>query len=92
MLYMAECWTIKNQRENKVNVVETTMLRWMCSKSIHDRIINKNIMCIEVTIIVKKMIKYKFCLCLVFMQNHGVTVHLGETRIYCFRKPRYIKS
>jgi len=33
VLHGAECWTVKNQHENKTSVAGIRMLRWMCGKT-----------------------------------------------------------
>ena len=43
MLYGTECWAAKKQHMNKINVAEMRMLRWMCGKTLRDRIKNENI-------------------------------------------------
>jgi hypothetical protein len=40
MLYGKECWAVKNQQENKINIVEMRMLPWMCAKTRRDKIRN----------------------------------------------------
>jgi len=43
MLYVIECWAVKNQYKNKLSVAEMRMLRWMCGMTRRDRIRNDNI-------------------------------------------------
>ena len=40
LLYSTECWAVKSEHENQVNVAEKRMLRWMSGKTRHDRIRN----------------------------------------------------
>ena len=56
MLYGTECWTIKKQYVNKMNVAEMGMLRWMYGKTRRDKIRNEQIYkMIEVAPIDEKM-------------------------------------
>ena len=41
MLYGTECWAVKSQHENKLNVAEMRMLRWMSGHTRHDKISNE---------------------------------------------------
>ena len=41
MLYGTECWAVKSQQENKLNVAVMMMLRWMSGHAIHGRIRNE---------------------------------------------------
>ena len=41
MLYGTECWAVKKQYVNKMNVVEMRMLRWMCGKTKRDKVRNE---------------------------------------------------
>jgi len=43
LLYGTECWAVKSQHENQINVAEMRMLRWMSGKIRHDRIRNDTI-------------------------------------------------
>jgi len=43
MLYGTECWAVKSQHENQVNVAEMRMLRWTSGKTRHDKIRNDTI-------------------------------------------------
>jgi len=43
MLYGQECWAVKNQQENRINIAEMRMLPWMCAKTRRDNIRNDNI-------------------------------------------------
>ena len=38
IFYRTECWVIKSQQENKLNVAEMRMLRWMSGHVRQDRI------------------------------------------------------
>lgn len=38
MLYVAECWEVKNQYENKISVAEMRMLRWIRDRIRQDMI------------------------------------------------------
>lgn len=42
MLYETKCWAVKDQHENKISASEKKMMRWMCGKTRHDGIRNKN--------------------------------------------------
>lgn len=33
MLYGSKCWAIKNVHENKLNVAEIRILKWICGKT-----------------------------------------------------------
>jgi hypothetical protein len=37
MLYGTECWTVKNQHENKISLAEMRMFGWMCGKTRQDK-------------------------------------------------------
>ena len=41
MLYASECWPVKKIHKQKMKVVEMQMLRWMCSKTMMDKIKNQ---------------------------------------------------
>ena len=41
LLYETECWPVKKFHEQKMEVVEMRMLRWMCGNTIIDRIKNQ---------------------------------------------------
>ena len=41
MLYGSDCWPIKKIHEQKMDVAEINMLRWMCGNTIMDRIKNR---------------------------------------------------
>ena len=41
LLYGSECWPIKKIHEQKMEVAEMRMLRWMCGNTIMNRIKNK---------------------------------------------------
>ena len=43
MLYGSECWTLKRQHENKMDVADMRMLRWMSGYTIKDKIRNDHI-------------------------------------------------
>ena len=43
MLYGTECWAVKKQYVSKMNVAEMRMLRWMCGKTMKDKIRNERI-------------------------------------------------
>ena len=43
MLYGTECWAVKKQYVSKMNIAEMRMLRWMCGKTIRDKIKNEHI-------------------------------------------------
>ena len=43
MLYGTECWAVQKQHVSKMNVAEMRMLRWMCDKTIKDKIGNEPI-------------------------------------------------
>ena len=43
MIYGAEAWPIKKTQENKLDVAEMRMLRWMCGVTRWDRIRNEHI-------------------------------------------------
>lgn len=61
MLYEIECWTIKNQPENKVSVIKMKILCRIYGKTGYDKIRNGNIKESDVvTLIVKKL--WKICL------------------------------
>ena len=38
LLYGSECWPIKKEHERKLEVTEMRMLRWMCGRTLLDRI------------------------------------------------------
>ncbi|KAM7524737.1 hypothetical protein LguiA_014639 [Lonicera macranthoides] len=58
MLYGTECWAVKSQHENKLNVAEMRMLRWMSGKNRKDRIRNDTIReGVEVALITEKMVE-----------------------------------
>ena len=42
-LYDTEYWAVKKQYVSKVNVAEMRMLRWMCGKTMRDKIRNEQI-------------------------------------------------
>ena len=44
MLYGTECWPVKKVFEQRMKVIETRMLRWMCGKTMMDRIRNQDFM------------------------------------------------
>ena len=58
MLYGTKCWAVKSKQENKLNVAEMRMLRWMSRHTEQDRIRNE---CIKekvgVAPIVEKMVE-----------------------------------
>ena len=60
ILYGTECWAVKSQQENKFNVAEIRMLRWMSGHTKQDRIRNE---CIRekvgVAPIVEKIVKFR---------------------------------
>ena len=41
MLYGIECWAVKSQQENKLNIAEMRMLLWINGHTKQDRIRNK---------------------------------------------------
>ena len=43
ILYGIECWTILKQHVNKLRITEMLMLRWICGKTLKDRIRNEHI-------------------------------------------------
>ena len=43
MLYGTECWTIKRCHAQKMSVAEMPMLRWICGKTMRDKVKNKDI-------------------------------------------------
>ncbi|KAI5728881.1 hypothetical protein M8J77_001642 [Diaphorina citri] len=56
MLYGAETWPIKKRQEDRMNVAEMRMLRWMCGVTRMDRIRNTRIRgSVKVTEISKKV-------------------------------------
>ena len=56
MLYGTECWAVKKQYINKMNVAEMRMLRWMCGKTTRNKVRNEWIRkMIEVAPIEEKM-------------------------------------
>ena len=58
MLYGTECWDVKNQQRNKLNVAKIRMLRWISGHSSQDRIRSECIReKVRVAPIVKKMVK-----------------------------------
>ena len=42
MLYGTERWVVKKQYVSKMNVAEMRMLRWMCGKTMRDKIRNEH--------------------------------------------------
>ena len=43
ILYETGCWAILKQHVNKLSVTEMSMLRWICGKTLKDRIRNEHI-------------------------------------------------
>ena len=43
ILYRTECWAILKPHINKLSVTEMRMLRWICGKTLKDRIQNEHI-------------------------------------------------
>ena len=41
ILYGTECWAIKKQYVSKMNIAKMRMLRWMCGKTMRDKIRNE---------------------------------------------------
>ncbi|KAM7518030.1 hypothetical protein LguiB_016992 [Lonicera macranthoides] len=60
MLYGTECWAVKSQHENKLNVAEMRMLRWMSGKNRKDKIRNVTIReGVGVAPITEKMVEFR---------------------------------
>lgn len=60
ILYGIKYWALKNQNENKVNVVEMRIFHWMWAKTRHSKIRNDNIReSVRVVSIVEKMMESK---------------------------------
>ena len=43
ILYEIDCWATIKQHMNKLSIIEMSMLKWICRKTLKDKITNKHI-------------------------------------------------